>query len=148
MSYTYSGNPNSSLIDATHYYLGDTNPADPLSTDEECAFALATNRQHPMLAAAALAETKAAQFIMRPTSVRRADRETRYMADMAQAFLALAKQLRNNASLAVGTVYAGGQSHSEKIANRLDRDIPQPFARTDLHTSRRWGYVDAEEEGR
>jgi hypothetical protein len=144
-AWTYSGNPNSSNIDATHYHLGDTLPSDPIATDEECAYALAQNRNHPMLAAAALAETKAAQFIMRPTMVRRGDRITSYGQDMAQAFLTLAKQLRNNASLATATVYAGAMSLGEKSSNRRETDLPQPFARVDLHSPRRYPSPEAEE---
>jgi hypothetical protein len=133
VAYTYSGNPNSSLVDATHYHLGNTNPADPLATDEECAYALAMHRNHPMLAAAALAESKAAQFAMRPTMVRRGERITSY-GDAAQAFLLLARQLRSTASLATTAPYAGGIERGEKEAEHRDARLVRPWARVDLHT--------------
>lgn len=135
ISYTYSGNPNSSAIDAVHYLLGDTNPSSPISTDEECAFSLAQNGNNIYLAAAAVADTKALELINRPTTVKRGDRSTTY-ADPVLAFQTLARQLRNNASIATATVYAGGQSVSEKDSARRDRDLVQPFARANLHMPR------------
>ena len=143
-AWTYSGNPAASKIDETHFRLGDVNPAQMIATDEECAFALQECRGNTYLAAAMLAENKAMEFLYRPTMVKRGDRITSY-ADQAQAFLTLAKQLRNNASLAVATVYAGAMSVAEKMSNRRHTDQPQPFARVDLHTSRRWPSVEAEE---
>ena len=143
MSWTYSGNPAASLVDETHYRLGDVSPDRPIATDEECAFALQEHRGNTYLAAAALAETKALEFLYRPTTVKRGDRTTSY-ADQAQAFLTLAKQLRQNASLATTTLYAGGLSRGEKDANRRERDLVQPFARVDLHTPRLWPGPDTE----
>lgn len=35
MSFTYSGNPDSSTLDAMRFMIGDTNPCDPLLQDEE-----------------------------------------------------------------------------------------------------------------
>jgi hypothetical protein len=144
MSWTYSGNPAASAVDETHYRLGDVNPSMPIATDEECAFALTEHRGNTYLAAAALAENKALEFLYRPTMVKKGDRSTSY-ADQAQAFLTLAKQLRNNASLATTTVYAGGLSRSEKDAARRDTETVQPFARVDLHTPHTWRSDDAEE---
>jgi hypothetical protein len=135
MSWTYSGNPNSSKIDETHFRLGDVNPSMPLATDEECAFALEEHRGNTYLAAAMLAENKALEFLYRPTTVKKGDRTTSY-ADQAQAFLTLARQLRNNASMRTTTLYAGGQDVGEKDANRRDTSLVQPFARADLHSPR------------
>ena len=143
-AWTYSGNPSASKIDEVHYRLGDVRPDNPIATDEECAFALQEHRGNTYLSAAALAETKAYELLARPQTVRRGDRQTSY-GDQAQAFLTLSRQLRQNAALATTTVYAGGQSLSEKTSNRRDADMPQPFARVDLHTSRRWPSVEAEE---
>jgi hypothetical protein len=144
MAWTYSGNPAASLVDETHFRLGDVNPSMPIATDEECAFALAEHRGNTYLAAASLAENKALEFLYRPTTVKRGDRTTSY-ADQAQAFLTLAKQLRNNASLATTTVYAGGLSRGEKDSQRRDTDAVQPFARADLHTPHRWPRGETEE---
>ena len=76
--------------------------------------------------------------------MRRGDRQTSY-GDQAQAFLTLAQQLRRNASLATTTVYAGAMSVGEKSTVRRDTDLPQPFARVDLHTQKRWPSPEAEE---
>ena len=35
MSFTYSGNPETSTLDAVRFMIGDTNPCDPLLQDEE-----------------------------------------------------------------------------------------------------------------
>jgi hypothetical protein len=143
MSWTYSGNPAASAIDTVHYRLGDVSPDRPIATDEECAFALAEHGGNTWLAAAAVAETKALEFLYRPTTVKKGDRTTSY-ADQAQAFLTLARQLRANASLRTTTLYAGGQDVGEKDANRRDTSVVQPFARADLHNPRPYRSSDTE----
>jgi hypothetical protein len=144
-AWTYAGNPNSSKIDETHFRLGDVNPAMPLATDEECAFALTECQGNTYLAAALLAENKAMEFLYRPTTVKKGDRTTSY-ADQAQAFLTLARQLRTNASLRTTTLYAGGQDVGEKDSNRRETHLVQPFARADLHNPR--PYRGSADEGR
>jgi hypothetical protein len=132
MSYTYAGNPSASLVDATHYYLGNIDPSHPFATDEECLFGLACNKQNPLLAAADVAETKAAVFVHRPSSVTRNGRTVSY-AQQAQNFLALAQSLRLKASIAGTTIYAGGLDVGERQAQRADLHTVQPFAHKDLH---------------
>jgi hypothetical protein len=132
MSYTYSGNPASSLVDATHFYLGNTLPDLAFATDEECAFALAQQGNNPLLAAAFVAETKAAEFVRRPSQVTREGRTIRYD-NQAENFLVLARTLRIQASLRTTGLYAGGLSGSEHGADAGDRDLRQPFARKHLH---------------
>ena len=145
MSWTYSGNPGSSPIDETHYRLGDVSPEYPIATDEECAFALCEHGGNTYLAAAYLAETKAMEFLYKP-SIRRGDRWITYT-DMANHFLTLARQLRNNASLRTTNIYVGGQSESEKKADRQNLDQVQPYMRTTLHQSRPWySWEDMERE--
>lgn len=132
MSYTYAGNPYASPVHETHYRLGNTDPSNPIATDEEAAFALAEHRGNTYLAAAALAESKALEFVHRPALVRRGD-TTRMHQNQAQNFLALAQMLRLQASLRTTTVYAGGLAVGEKQAARADTGTVQPFARKDLH---------------
>lgn len=38
MSFTYSGNPSSSLLDAARFAIGDTSESDPLLQDEEILY--------------------------------------------------------------------------------------------------------------
>lgn len=144
MAYTYSGNPNASAIDMVHFRMGNTNPGNVIATDEECVAMLHEHRGNTYLAAAAVLETKALEFLYRPTTVKKGDRTTSY-ADQAQAFLATARQLRSNASLATATVYAGGLSVVEKDADRHDTGLVQPFARKHLHMPRHWSGPDVEE---
>lgn len=133
VTWTYSGSPSISAIDMVHFRLGDTNPGNPISTDEECAQALADNHGNTWLAAADLAENKALEFLWRPTTVRKADGSSVSYADQAAAFQALAQRLRQNASVRTTTIYAGGLSVGEKQAARADTGLVQPFARKDLH---------------
>ena len=145
MSYTYAGNPAASKVDEVHYRLGDVDASNPISTDEECAFALCEHGGNAYLAAAALAETKGMEFLYKP-SIRRGDRWVTYT-DRANHFLTLARQLRNNASMATTNIYVGGQSESEKKADRHSLDQVQPYMRTTLHQTRPWySWEDMERE--
>lgn len=132
MSYTYAGNPYASAIHEVHYRLGNTDPSNPVATDEEAAFALAESRGNTYLAAAMLAESKALEFVHRPAVVMRGDRTTQHR-DQAQNFLMLAQTLRLQASIRTTTIYGGGLDAGEKQAGRADRGTVQPFARKDLH---------------
>ena len=151
MSWTYSGNPSASPVDATHHLLGDIDGSNPLCTDEECVFELCQNGQNPYLAAASLAEARALTFAMRPTLVKKGDRTTMW-GNPSQLWLTLARELRAKTSIRTTSVYAGGQSIAEKQADRDQTDLPQPFATRTLHTQPPWriwerSNVDAEERG-
>jgi hypothetical protein len=133
--WTYSGNPQASPVDLVHYRLGDTNPSEPMATDEECSQALLDHGGNSWLAAASIAETKAAHFLNRPLSVKRGDRTTTY-ADPVQGFLLLARTLRMQASTKTTSVYAGGLSKQEHASDAGDADLTQPFARKELLPAR------------
>ena len=139
MSYTYSGNPATSPVDETHFLLGNTDPSSPIATDEECAFALIQAKGNTYLAAASVAETKAVQFAIRPTMVKKGERSTSW-GDAVAAFKMLATTLRMQASLQTATVYAGGLSEAEHDSAAQQRDLVQPFATKNLHTTHlsRW----------
>lgn len=143
-AWTYQGNPAASGVDQVHFRLGDVNPSMPIATDEECAFALQEHRGNTYLAAAALAETKAMEFLYRPSTVKRGDRTTSY-AFQAENFLALARTLRMQASLRTTSLYAGGQSVGDKAAHARDTGVVQPFATKRLMLPERWRGVETEE---
>lgn len=132
--YTYSGNPSSSPTDEVHYLLGNTDPSQPIATDEECAFALIQAKGNTYLAAASVAEAKALVFALRPTTVKKGERSTSW-GDAAAAFKMLATTLRMQASLRTATVYAGGLSVSEHESDADNLELVQPFARKNLHTT-------------
>lgn len=46
MSFTYSGNPETSTLDAVRFMIGDTNPCDPLLQDEEINYLIEIGRAH------------------------------------------------------------------------------------------------------
>ena len=134
MSYTYSGNPSSSKVDETHYRLGNTNPANPIATDEEVRFALANNGGNTWLAAAEIAENKSMEFLWQPTRVIRSDGSGVHRDNQADHFMVMARQLRLNATIATVTPgYVGGLSQSEHDADAQEAGLRQPFARKHLH---------------
>jgi hypothetical protein len=146
--WTYTGSPQINPIDLVHFRLGDTDPDNPIATDSECAQALADNGNNSWLAAATLAETKAAQLMRAPVTVRRGERgsgHTTQYSDPATWFLTLARTLRMNASIRTSTAYAGGLDVGEKESARRDQSLVQPFARKDLHTRPVWPNWETEE---
>lgn len=65
MTWTYTGDPNSSTKDAVRFLVGDTATADQQSTDEEIAFALSENGDNVYLAGVLVAEAIAALYARR-----------------------------------------------------------------------------------
>jgi hypothetical protein len=130
--WTYSGNPSASPTDLVHYRLGDVNPAEPVCTDEECAQALADNGGNSWLAAADIAESRAAAFFNRPSTVRRGGERngrTVVYSQQVEGWLAMARSLRMQASVRTTSVYGGGLSVAEHTAGA---DVVAPFARKNL----------------
>ena len=121
MTWTYSS---TSGLDRDYVRLriGDTVTADPLLTDEEIA-ALVTNEGDKHLAAAAAADTLAAQF------ARKVDKTVGKLSiSNSQAFThfsALAKRLRSEITM-TGGLYAGGISVSDKNEDKSDSDRVDP----------------------
>lgn len=144
MTWTYSGDPSLTPIDAVHYLIGDTNAASPLATDEECRYALRQEGQNAFLAAASLADTKARSFIHAPVSVKDGTTAINY-GDQVKAWSMLAAELRTQASIRTSIgIYVGGQSVSEHQGDAHHNDLVQPFATTRLHDpARRHGRTDA-----
>lgn len=144
MSWSYTGNPAGSALDLVRFRLGDVEGEYPIASDEECLQALSDAGGNSYLAAAAIAETKATVFLMRPTREKRGDRVIEW-GEQALAFKTLAQTLRLAASLRTTTVYAGGIDQGEKDAARHDHSMTQPAFRTRLH-ERPWGWVEARDD--
>ena len=124
MTWTYSGDPSSSIRDQIRFLIGDTVSGDPQVTDEEIAWAYAT-AGGVRTAAILLVESliaRCARLVSQSTggiSVSYGDRLAHY-----QALLGL---LKASGSM-VPSVYSGGISQSDVEANRADFDWRQgPF---------------------
>lgn len=66
MSFTYSGNPANSPLDAVRFLISDTVEADALVQDVEIVFELAQERNNTFRAAANLCETIATRLAQQP----------------------------------------------------------------------------------
>lgn len=62
MTWTFGGDPSTSPRDAVRLYVGDTDPADQLVTDETIAWALGLAGQNAVIAAARIARMIAMTF--------------------------------------------------------------------------------------
>lgn len=65
MTFSYSGDPSESMLDAVRFYAQDTNEADPLITDEEISFIIdhwSVVNDNPIYIAAVVCDTIAAKF--------------------------------------------------------------------------------------
>ena len=127
MSFTYSGNPANSDLDAVRWWIGDTNETQCLVQDEEIDYALASESS-VRLAAANVAEAIAAKATQEVSWVR--GRVEYRPGEMADRYYKLAKQLRDQetgaGSYGVDSAYAGGISQQTVAANQADADIVQP----------------------
>ncbi|MGE3510710.1 MAG: hypothetical protein AB7N65_17695 [Vicinamibacterales bacterium] len=121
MTWTYSGDPSASDLDAVRFAIGDTVSADPLLTDEEIEFLLAATSATVASASVAAARNLAARF------ARDVDRQVGNLrisaSQRAASFRALAVQLEADrvAALGTGVPYAGGISAADKDT-RYDND--------------------------
>lgn len=91
MNWTYSGDPTSSLRDEVRFLYGDTDPGDPLLSDEELAYLIAANVE-PFPTASAAATRLAAHFARKAQEETLGRRREKY-GDRAKAFRDLAEEL-------------------------------------------------------
>jgi len=124
-SYT---DPSASDKDAVRYLVGDTNSADPQTTDEEIAWSLTefSNTRH---AAALVCRALAAKYAKCAVSVRVGDVSTSNAAAVSKAYAARAKELDPNGltkGAAIVLPRFGGLSISEKETLSEDSDAVQP----------------------
>ncbi|NPV72077.1 MAG: hypothetical protein HPY55_15840 [Firmicutes bacterium] len=130
MVWSYSGNPASSPKDQVRFLVGDTLADDPLLSDEEIEFALASE-VNTYLAAAFCCEAIAAKF------ARQADvsiGDYREAANQkAEAYRRKAEDLRIRALRAVAP-YAGALTVADKQALATDPGAVQPAFRVGMHS--------------
>ena len=122
MSWSYSGNPSASDLDAVRFAIGDTVSTDPLLTNEEIGFLLAPDSSTVASASVQAARNLAARF------ARDVDRQVGNLrisaSQRAASFRALALQLEADrvAALGRGVPYAGGISAADKERRYNDDD--------------------------
>lgn len=123
-TWTYSGNPNHSAKDQTRFHLGDTDPSDPLLSDEEIAWGLSQYNNSPMITASRLCENIIAKFSrMADEAVGQVKINFR---QKAQNMRDLQTTLRNRVAMEECGPFAGGISVSQKQANRANTDNVRP----------------------
>ena len=128
MSWTYSGDPSASTIDAVRFLVGDTDTGDQLVQNEEVSFALA-NEGSTNMAAATICRAIAARFS------RQADKTVGKLqislSQKAKSYLEMANKLELKSST-LAMPYCGGLSIKEKENNIQDTSLPQPSFRRGL----------------
>jgi hypothetical protein len=124
MSWSYSGNPSGSSLDAVRFLIGDTVASAPRVSDEEINFNISMAPSSIYLAAAYAADGVAARSA---SSVDKSVGDLRLSySQQATAFRDLANSLRRRATLNMVQVYVGGISVSDKALNDGDGDVVQP----------------------
>lgn len=127
MSFSYSGDPATSDLDAVRFLIGDKVEANCLVQDQEIDYALA-QESSVRLAAANIAEAIAAKATQEVSWVR--GRVEYRPGEMADRYYKLAKMLRDQetglGSYGIDSAYAGGISVTTVDANQQDADTVQP----------------------
>jgi len=134
MVWSYTGDPNSSPIDAVRFYVQDTIQADPQVSDEEIEFLLGMEGDDEIRTAARTAEIIAAKYARQVDksvgglSLSAGSRQDKYE-KLAAALWARTR----NAGASLPFAYAGGISQTDKDSRASDTDRVEPaFTRT-LH---------------
>jgi hypothetical protein len=134
MSWSYSGNPSSSDLDAVRFLIGDTDTTDQLLQNEEINYLLAQTGNDVYTSAIIACRTIASKFS------RKADQKigdySISNSQKASQYLALATQLaQSQAKALISRVapYAGGISVADKQIDENNTDTVQPaFTRNDM----------------
>lgn len=131
MTWSYSGDPSTSARDEVRFLVGDTDSAAQLVSDEEIAYALAT--EGSTIGAAVRVARAIAMRFARKADMSVGDLSISY-SSLARTYWDLVTQLE--AQLPVYTAvkpYAGGIRTSDKGSQEKDTDREKPFFRRKLH---------------
>ncbi len=129
MTWSYSGVPGNSSLDAVRFLSGQTSTGDPeLVQDEEIEW-LVTQEGNAWLAAAQVCEALGGRYTGKATSRTVGELSLTY-ADRGATFTQRAADLRRRAALRSVVPYSGGASVADKEVLTGDADRIQPsFAR-------------------
>lgn len=127
MAWTYSGNPATNTKDTVRYLVGDTQSNDPLTTDEEIAWALSQTSDNAYSAAAWVAKAISAYFARLAETTEIAGIKIQY-GKRAESYEKKAIDLENRSTTQFTSIipYAGGISQSDK--DTLDQDNATVFS--------------------
>ncbi|MDD5229911.1 MAG: hypothetical protein PHC43_01125 [Candidatus Marinimicrobia bacterium] len=122
MTWSYSGNPSDSTVDALRFLTGDTDTNEQLLSNEEITY-ISTAFVDVNLAGAELCEAIAAKFARKVNTTNgdlRIDAQKRY-----EQYIDLAKKLRTKGNR-LAIPWAGGRLLSEKEIAQENTAITQP----------------------
>lgn len=125
MSFSYSGNPASSSLDAVRFLIGDTNSATPQLQDAEINWEL-SEETNVYRAAAVLCIRLAAKFAQLATNKSVGDLSLSY-AGRQKIYENLAAELRIKDSNQSVAPYMGGATYSDKLVDQQNPDVIQPM---------------------
>jgi uncharacterized protein YegL len=126
MSFTYSGDPNTSDLDAVRFLIGDTDPTNVEFQDAEINWEI-QNEVNIYRAGSVLASDAAAKY-SKIASKSVGDLHVQY-GELAKNFEALSTTLNARSARRTAMPYAGGLEKADKRMNRLDTGIVQPTFR-------------------
>ena len=122
MTWSYSGDPSDSRVDAIRFLSGDTSSGNPMVTDEEITYT-STAVPNNNMAAAKVCRAIAARFSPQADTDNAGLRVS--ASQRAKAFADRAKELERDACKSAGIV-VGGRLVSEKQTAEADNTIKQP----------------------
>lgn len=127
MSWSYSGDPSESAMDAVRFTIADTLAENAYVTDEEILWALSQSEQNVSAASVIVARALSAQFStlsdeeIGPLKFKYAER--------AKNYEKIANRLESSSSSSqqnLSGLYGGGIEVSDKLQNQYDTSLVQP----------------------
>lgn len=126
MSWSYSGNPALNSKDAIRYLIGDTDSTEPLTTDEEIAWAL-TQNSNIYAAASTVASAISTYFARLAISEEIGPIKVQYTG-RTEAYALKAKELAGKVgSFSQIEFFSGGSDVQARNDNASDSTIVQPI---------------------
>lgn len=126
MTWTYSGDPNASSIDAVRYIIGDTDETDQLLSDEEIQYSIDVNgmTRHAASEACRAIAAKFARLMNRSIGGLSADFGVKY-----EHYIQLADNILSKEEMVPVGPFISGYSRSAKEAVETDSDRESIFGR-------------------
>jgi hypothetical protein len=139
VTWTYSGDPADSSLDAVRFTIGDTDTTDQLISDEEIAYmvALHGNIKRAASESARAIAAKFARLMSRSIGGLQADFSAKY-----RQYLELADNLLTKDELQPVSPYISGYTRSAKEAVELDTDREPTFSRKGIMDNPRFQPAD------
>lgn len=126
MTWTYSGNPSNSQLDAIRFIIGDTDTTDQLLSNEEINYMITEygDSRHAASESCRAIAAKFARLMSRSIGGLSADFSAKY-----RQYLELAESIETNEELRPVAPYISGYSRSAKEAVDSDTDRENIFGR-------------------